>query len=602
MTAHQLSVATQQDAERSVRLLLHRARKPRALSSLALVTGICTAVGVADPVAAMRRLVDEALKGDASTTVRLRDLIYRCDLDGTLSLDDASLELGYSRRHFQRYRAHAVSLIADYLRKLLDPMRRDQGFLHPLQGLADIVADREPLAATELYGLMNSEAQKVAKFQSLAARVHAGVELFAEDWDETFGLSHTLTLALVAQSKEINGKPSEVTEIVSEIHRIVADDATAFDWLTCFELEWVRYTKAKNRSDAFGMASAARALERMAAGKVEWQAPVLIAKASAAIRAGDLCEASSACDLAAQTSYRQRTVTYLAFATLLQSQIAFLRSEFNEAVELGRGASIALRAQPVHNNLCQHVIQRAKLALGESPDDAEDLSLRPAGSWDRLCLETLHARGAFARGDAGRAFDLATTCYEHSLERDYYGLVAQNAATIAAVHLQSGDARSSQTWANAAYAHTLRTADHWLGHDLFSLPGFMPDTGLEVTSEFERIIFERLAILVPQLAHDDIRQREATRNLIAAVFAYARKSKARLSSIDDATDAVNETNAVLAHYFAKCAPAIRQLLVLAGTILLPYSDRPAFAVRIGEAVAHAHEQCRPGARRLFLVG
>lgn len=117
MNASTLGIGNLRDAERTIRLLLHRARKPGELARFPLAFALCAIFDCSDPAVALRRIVEDALAENRD--VMLRDLILRCDIEGNLTLREACDRFAVSRRHFQRYRARAVNAIAERTRALV---------------------------------------------------------------------------------------------------------------------------------------------------------------------------------------------------------------------------------------------------------------------------------------------------------------------------------------------------------------------------------------------------------------------------------------------------------------------------------------------------
>lgn len=117
LNAATLSIGSSKEAERTVRLLLHRARKPGELARFPLALALCEVYDCDDPAAALRRAVEDALQGHEYGT--LRALILACDIEGRESLREACERFAYSRRHFQRFRARAVGAIAQHVRTLV---------------------------------------------------------------------------------------------------------------------------------------------------------------------------------------------------------------------------------------------------------------------------------------------------------------------------------------------------------------------------------------------------------------------------------------------------------------------------------------------------
>lgn len=117
MNASTFGISSPKESERTVRLLLHRARKPEELARFPLAHALCSLYRCQQPALALRYAVEEALPSTDFGT--LRNLILECDIEGTRSLREACEHFAYSRRHFQRFRARAVTIIARHVRTLV---------------------------------------------------------------------------------------------------------------------------------------------------------------------------------------------------------------------------------------------------------------------------------------------------------------------------------------------------------------------------------------------------------------------------------------------------------------------------------------------------
>ncbi len=111
--------ALQRVMERQVLSLLHRANNPGALAAAPLMQLVCAEMRTSNPVTALERIVSAALDGDDESAVRLRNVIFDVDFKRISTNAELARRNGISRRHFQRWRAEAVTAIARCAREIL---------------------------------------------------------------------------------------------------------------------------------------------------------------------------------------------------------------------------------------------------------------------------------------------------------------------------------------------------------------------------------------------------------------------------------------------------------------------------------------------------
>lgn len=582
------------DMERDIRLLLHRVRKPAELAANPLAQSIAAALGFSDPVVAIRKVVDEAFAGESHDDVAMRSLVLRCDIDGSLSLSEACRAFAYSRRHFQRYRAQAVGTIARFVTQLLDPSHATNSIVHPLEGLADVVADHDPRAAAQIYALETGPLPAKSELTYLRSRVRAGEQLSANDVQSFSRIKDTLALAIAAQSQEIAGNANDVTDLLSRLHYQASHASAPFDTATCFELEWLRFLQATHRSDTRALDASARALSRFAQEKPSLRPRALLAAAQASVHLGLLHDALDTVRAVTLTTYQERNVERLAAATLLRAKIELCANDAEQASAFATGAAYALDGFAAASLVAHATAGRARL-LARKPWTPPDLSQHPRTAWSRLLVEAVHARHLFAAGDVDAATVRATSAYQLTRQLGYTGLVAYCAATLAACARERGDVDEANRLRVAGYAEFARTGDHLAAFDLFPAPVAFNDDLLEV-------VLERLAVTVPQLASDNPDQHRAVRACVERLCAYALGPDAHIADFDDVADTLNASNSALAHYFEKTSASIESMLAPNLTALVRPADRATVLRRLSEAMHVLETRVHPGAKRAFPVG
>jgi hypothetical protein len=111
----------QRSMERQVIGLLRAVRKPQTLAAAPLMHAVCRATGQANALAALEHVVGAALAHAGTNAAKLRSAILDVDFNHRATNAELARRCGVSRRHFQRWRADAVSAIARYARTIVEP-------------------------------------------------------------------------------------------------------------------------------------------------------------------------------------------------------------------------------------------------------------------------------------------------------------------------------------------------------------------------------------------------------------------------------------------------------------------------------------------------
>jgi hypothetical protein len=120
-TAADREYLLQRSMERQVIGLLRAIRKPQTLAATPLMHAVCRATGQANALVALERVIAAALAGTGTNAAKLRSAILDVDFNHCATNAELARRCGVSRRHFQRWRADAVSAIARYARTIVEP-------------------------------------------------------------------------------------------------------------------------------------------------------------------------------------------------------------------------------------------------------------------------------------------------------------------------------------------------------------------------------------------------------------------------------------------------------------------------------------------------
>jgi hypothetical protein len=111
----------QRSMERQVIGLLRAIRKPQTLATAPLMHAVCRATGQTNALAALEHVIGAALAGAGANAAKLRSAILDVDFNHCATNAELARRCGVSRRHFQRWRADAVTAIARYARTIVEP-------------------------------------------------------------------------------------------------------------------------------------------------------------------------------------------------------------------------------------------------------------------------------------------------------------------------------------------------------------------------------------------------------------------------------------------------------------------------------------------------
>jgi hypothetical protein len=149
----------QRAMQRQVMKLLRWVRNPRKLAGMPIMTVFCKATGEHDPAAALEEVIRRVFAGDDESSIRLRHTILKPDFERAGTNVELARSAGVSRRHFQRLRAEAIGVVAQYARNLLEREQSSQSFEHEQRAF---LAARDRGWALEMYAIAG-KLQRLAK-------------------------------------------------------------------------------------------------------------------------------------------------------------------------------------------------------------------------------------------------------------------------------------------------------------------------------------------------------------------------------------------------------------------------------------------------------
>ncbi len=574
--------------------MLLRARKPSKLAELDTVNQLRRLYGIMDPVATLRRLVDDTFSDAGASMQRLREMIVRCDIDASVTQKAFAQELHVSYRHFHRIRAEAVAAIAAHLGLILGISPTAPPELPEVSALAEILAEQRPRSAEGIFSIFGARSALV-QITRLQALIESGEELDDRALEAAPAVSQATLYALIAQSKELNGKPFEAQAYVQRLNRHLNENRGVMDDTTRAELTWRAFLNAKYRASAIAIESQSRALERFATEHARAVRRAVLARVTAYMHAGDLENAQASLERFEHIGYRRGDGDGMATALLLRAQMAHMAAEPDRAVAYARAASAAIE-RPHLRSECAATLLNAEIAAGRPL--GTHLPLRGSKTYGNLQFRLAYARLQLHVGNLRDALIEAEATAARADELGYDGLAARAVATVGTAHARLGNAAA----ARAAYLRALaRYAPTWsllVAFDLFSAPGTRQEhlDALSASEDLADLTFERLRVIVPQIADDDAIQRRRTRVWLQSAFARTI-AIGSAESLRDATVQLSAANATLAHALPRRSADIRHVLAMMLMPLLPHSQRSALTSSVGASVNEGIALLQPASER-----
>jgi hypothetical protein len=591
--------------EADVRRLLRRASNPYQLAALPLAQALCEATGILNAQAALQHVIESAFH-ESPQEARFRDLLLSSEAEAA-TCDRNERWFQVSKRHLQRRRAKAVSVLAQHVRKLVGGPQlvvvedRNGGAVDPLETLAELVSSIEPATASRIFGLGGLESNVDAAMLTIRGQIDVGHEIGEMNAGLPRDISPPLAAVLNAQARQISGTHAaakrELWPLLKQAERDSNDDSEVR-----FELEWLAFLRACHGGDARQMERVAINLRRIAHGRAVWLLRALLAQADAEIRRGRIEHAAALLDETERRSLRNFALVQLASASALRAEIALQIGDDASAERLASGAYFVLRGRHFDAYRCQVTIARAALRRGKPWAYPEDLGNLAPSSWDRAALEVERARGLVGAGNIESARRCAGDAFRTAVELKYDGLAARAAAALGATFNRRR--RQRRDWYLRALSYLLDTRDRLAGCDLFGVARERDDSfSAQLLEAIPEVLYDRLTSAVPQLRVQSERESALARAFLKSLSLYVLGyglDTARLQDAIEALDAGAPFFAQYALHFLEDATDIFATLfaaVAARGQQAEVGDRLTGALQSFVAGVRRREHCRS-----FLVG
>jgi hypothetical protein len=593
----------QRNTEALVRRLLRRSADSYRLAAFPLAQALCRATGIANAQLALRHVVEAAFQ-NAPHEAHLRELILS-DLDAHLSRTESAAQLQVSRRHLQRYRAQAVSILARHIREVVRPVAfaTDDGesLADPLDVLAEMIARFEPATAAKLCRLGSPESASRAGVLEIRSHVEAGNELREAPDAARLQASRSLLAVLQAQSKQINGKEREAKEALRPV-LLDRDRDLAYDSEALFELEWLTFLRARHRGDAAEMHRTATSLLRIAQDRSLWRSRALLALAESQIRLGRITNALNTLDAAERLNLQTSAIGQLASTTALRAEVALVRGDDTMAERLASGAYVVLQGRHYDSFGCLATIARARLRLNKPWTCGESLEPLGQDAWDRVRVDVECARHLRDDGFLERAGTAAAQAYRASVHSGFEGLAARAAASAGAIFDESSLSR--REWYLRALSHLLATRDHFIAVDLFAPTSDRVDE--RPLGSFDEdaagAVYSGLARAIPQLGMEPNGDGAAARVYLKHLGQYVAGMVESPKRLRQAADVLGDDSRAFVQFVLRFTDDVADIVRPAFLAIVNGRHRFDVDTRLQEALTDFAARVRPAGERQFLVG
>ncbi|MBV8244584.1 MAG: hypothetical protein JOZ38_01545 [Candidatus Eremiobacteraeota bacterium] len=579
--------------EYDVRRLLRVLRKPQRLESMPLARALCDATEIADPYKAVLSMIDRTFADRGYHAQRLRELIWRSDVDASGTQQVVAYEMHLSARQFFRYRSDAIKALAATINRLFETRNSVRD---PIEALAELTSESDPEAALAIYDLSGGSSR------STLSRIDAALGAGKIPANPTFavadGSEALISLARIAQAYAWDAQPQRAEALTDKVRSLLFSRVVPDRSHIEFELSRVEYIRARQANNAYRMTAIAERLQLIAADDPTLQTRSLLAVAEARLRSGQFNEANNLCQQIAELSWRGRDVRAFGAMTLLLAQLVFASGDTGNALTLAQAARFSLHRVPDHEYSSETVVNRLRLAAGMKPTPG--FTSGEGTTYQEVSRRGIEARFAINAAELRRAEDLAQSQLHVSEQLGFDGLTAWAKATLGSAALQSNE-DERQALSVEAWSGLLACGDYVLARDAFLAPSAKPvDLGpLRYGRDFEFAVGEGLAQLFPStpLAVPDVRKhfgKLAGSIAFALVNGDAPSSDAAIDAIAAKLAEARVTSSVFRRHQRSIIPTLGFFIAA----LLPFEARAHFQTRfeqdLGEAFVRIFRALPPG--------
>ncbi|MBV8726970.1 MAG: hypothetical protein JO233_04230 [Candidatus Eremiobacteraeota bacterium] len=519
--------------------MLRQLRRPHSLELHPLARILADVLNAPSCYDAVRSVIDQAFANAGTFGAKLRELVYRSDIDGTATRASVANQMNLSARQYFRYRKEAILLLVEHINALVQRPARGEESL--LVRLAEKVRLQDPGQAAHIFESLATTEDAALHFsaEAVESRIEAGEALpesalaaFSQD------VSNRLTARLtVAHAQRC--RRDAATALGDRLLRSHVDREQPMPAEISSELARAVLVMARHAHGAYDFELATRELRTLSQTETSLIFEAVLAEVESDLLSGHLASAQSqlaiADRLADGTSARET-----ALVALQHSAVLLESDEFGKATTYAEAARCAFRAFSYERSLADVLAIRARFALGEPLQNIEAVGF----PWRDAYLQAVKARECLVMGDADRALAAATEAAAASTSFGFSGILALALATLA--HLTyAEDSLNARRQLLEAWQLFLKCSAGTLVGDLFKGTMFqnhrLDETILD--DEFFNAYVQRLNddfLALPLFATDQ------TRAEFALMLKACVQDALDMPQADDAALAIEKLREVLA--------------------------------------------------------
>jgi hypothetical protein len=353
-----------------------------------------------------------------------------------------------------------------------------------------------------------------------------------------------------------------------------------------FERERSAFLLARDRGAVLEMRAIAGNLLRVAENRAA-RVLAMECRADANVRLGRQDEATEHLDCLSPSA-----------RLLVLARLSLLAHNADEAQECARAALRAMGPEDRERYLCLTVVAQASL-LRRVPWRLPVVTpTLPLCSWERIAMEVEQARHCALGLEWSDAQRLARSTQRRADVLGYHELTARSAAVLHASAAARGDIEQLRRWRADAVSHLLPTQDRVLATGLFIFSAYNDRLGMDPW--LNRVLYERLGVVVPQMLGENESQRAAVHDLLAAFLDAAVAGQNQSPRLETAFSKVARSDSALGHYADKLREPICEMLALAAAAMMGLSWTSAFE-NLSRAFDNGISQLRPTVPRSIAV-
>lgn len=199
----------------------------------------------------------------------------------------------------------------------------------------------------------------------------------------------------------------------------------------------------------------------------------------------------------------------------------------------------------------------------------------PRRRWDRIAEDLARARRLVRRREWSSARSLAAQSWDHCERLGFGGLSAVAAAVVGAAEDAHGDRAGAERWRARAIERLLPTQDRLLAGSLFPRTAYGGWQGSDRL--LKAVLYERLALMVPQMLGESPHRRAMVENWLATVVDAASLKDFGGDRLAIAAAALVQSDCVFVRYADAIRLPVAEMLTLAIVALTGLSWKAVFA-------------------------